>query len=113
MGAVLITIVISVARVNFSLLSSINLHPPNHTYTPTHPTQPTPATALSNPKKTSRLSFRAISILDAGNITSGVGIMDKEFQKTQNTHLYWDNIHFYAPVYAGLNKMLLNYICPA
>ena len=39
--------------------------------------------------------------------------MEKHFQETQNTHLYWDNLHFYAPVYAGLNKVLLNYICPA
>lgn len=53
------------------------------------------------------------SILDAGAITYAARAVDTHLSETQNTHLYWDMLHFYAPVYAGLNKVLLNYICPA
>jgi hypothetical protein len=56
---------------------------------------------------------QGISILDAGAITYPVAALDNQLVSTQSTHLFWDGLHFYAPVYAGLNKVLLNYLCPS
>ncbi len=53
-----------------------------------------------------------VSILDAGAITFGARDVEAELGQAQGTHLYWDMLHFYSPVYAGLNRMLLNYVCP-
>jgi len=78
------------------------------------PTQPHREPAAFEPEDDLKDYFQSegFSILDAGAITFAARAVDTHLNMTQNTHLYWDTLHFYAPVYAGLNKVLLNYICP-
>ena len=53
-----------------------------------------------------------IDIFDAGAMTVGLRALETRLNATHpSAHVFWDHVHFLAPVYAGLNNVLLNYIC--
>lgn len=46
-------------------------------------------------------------------MTLGLRELEKQLNATRDAHVYWDQVHFLAPVYAGLNQVLLHDICAA
>jgi hypothetical protein len=44
-------------------------------------------------------------------MTLGARDLEHQLNATRGAHLYWNDVHFLVPVYAGLNQMLLHFIC--
>lgn len=52
-----------------------------------------------------------ISTFDAAAMTLGLRELHQQLNETRGATLYWDQVHYLAPIYAGLNKALLDFIC--
>lgn len=52
-----------------------------------------------------------ISIFDSAAIALGIRELEQQLNDIRHAHVYWDQIHFLSPVYAGLNQVLLHSIC--
>lgn len=54
---------------------------------------------------------RGIGVFDSAGMTLGLRELEQQLNATRDAHVYWDKVHFLAPVYAGLNQVLLHNIC--
>lgn len=54
---------------------------------------------------------RNVTIFDSGAMALGLRELEQELDRTRDAHVYWDQVHFLGPVYAGLNQVLLHFLC--